>query len=82
MRRRALVFSPAVKWTGSSRKRFGWLARPPDSFVRRDAAKGLQAPGKIVVVEEGLQVILGLAVGLVVLPPDGRLLQRSVHRST
>lgn len=58
-----------------------WLFGPcrADSFVRCKAMKGLEPPGEVVSIEEGGKVIFKLPVGLLVISPDGCLLQRPVH---
>lgn len=58
-----------------------WLFGPcrADSFVRCKAMKGLEPPGEVVSIEEGGKVIFKLPVGLIVISPDGCLLQRPVH---
>src|SRR6478672_107556 len=71
-----------------SRGEMGWIEvesirlfrpDPADMFVGREALEGLEALGEIVGVQEAGEMRFKLVAGLVVVAPDCRLLDRTVH---
>jgi len=50
-----------------------------DVLVGCEAAKGFETLGEVVGVEEGFEVFSELPVALVVIPPDSRFLEGTVH---
>ena len=74
------MFSPAMRWIGCNLKRCGALC--PGSqigLVGREPAQGLEPLGEVVGIEEGCEMRSQLVVAVVVIAPDGGVLERAVH---